>query len=615
MEFEDLITIIDDNVNIQETVDIEFKSAKGGFPGSFWETYSSFANTEGGMIVLGVAEKKGKFYIDGLSIEDTQKYKKDFWDNSHNKNTINECLLTDADVKEVSIDGKWILLFRIRQAERAQRPIHRGLDPYNGTYKRNHEGDYKCDRDEVRRMIADADINRPSDSRILRNFSIDDIDLPSLNQFRRLFAISKPDHPWLALDDIELLRMLGGYRKDRVTKEEGFTLAGLLMFGKTQSINDPECAPHFFPDYRLYSSEKPEGNERWIDRIYPDGTWEGNLFQFYRRVLPKLTSVLPTPFKIDEDTRMDETTAHVAIREALINACIHADYTVNASLVISQYPHHIILSNPGTLLITRWQYYRGGESVCRNASLQKIFTMFGKAEKAGSGAGKILQGWKDNNWKRPYLHIVNKPDKVELHLFLESLLPEAHKNRLHEIFGPDCQKWDSDKYLIMAMACTKEEISNESLQFVLPNHRADITQLLRELKSDGLLQSDGYGRGTRYHIPEHLLKTFNSQSTEANNGRTEANNGSTEANNGSTEANNGGSEDTSRRLSPGERMQSIQEFCNGVYRSTAEIAQHIHLSIDYVQRKFISNMVKDGILILLYPDKGTHPYQKYTTVK
>lgn len=291
---------------------------------------------------------------------------------------------------------------------------------------------------------------------------------------------------------------------------------------------------------------------------------------------------------------MDETTAHVAIREALINLCIHADYTVNASLVISQYPHHIILSNPGTLLITRWQYYRGGESVCRNASLQKMFTMFGKAEKAGSGAGKILQGWKDNNWKRPYLHIINKPDKVELYLFLESLLPEEHKNKLHEIFGPDCQQWDSDKYLIMAMACTKKEISNESLQFILPNHRADITQLLRELKSDGLLQSDGYGRGTRYHIPEHFFKPSNGKCTEAD---------------------NRSAEDSSQRLSPEERMQSIREFCNGVYRSTAEIAQHIHLSVDYVQRKFISNMVKDGILSLLYPDKGTHPFQKYTIVK
>lgn len=68
-----------------ETLEVEFKSARGGFPGSFWESYSAFANTNGGIIVLGVVEKNNRFLFDGLTEETIVRYKKIFWDCAHNK--------------------------------------------------------------------------------------------------------------------------------------------------------------------------------------------------------------------------------------------------------------------------------------------------------------------------------------------------------------------------------------------------------------------------------------------------------------------------------------------------------------------------------------------------
>ena len=62
-----------------ETSEIEFKSARGGLPGSFWESYSAFANTNGGTIVLGVVEKNNRFLFDGLTEETIIRYKKIFW--------------------------------------------------------------------------------------------------------------------------------------------------------------------------------------------------------------------------------------------------------------------------------------------------------------------------------------------------------------------------------------------------------------------------------------------------------------------------------------------------------------------------------------------------------
>ena len=55
--------------------------------------------------------------------------------------------------------------------------------------KRNHEGDYKCTDAEVRRMIADSDESHPRDSRILPNYSMEDIDKETLIQYRQLFPI------------------------------------------------------------------------------------------------------------------------------------------------------------------------------------------------------------------------------------------------------------------------------------------------------------------------------------------------------------------------------------------------------------------------------------------
>ena len=175
------------------------------------------------------------------------------------------------------------------------------------------------------------------------------------------------------------MRKLGGYRKDRETGEEGFTVAGLLMFGKYDSIRDESCVPRFFPDYKEIPLDATE--QRWIDRVYPDGTWEANLFQFYRRVLPKLQEVIPTPFRLENNQRIDETLAHESLREALANLCVHADYSEESSLLIYRYPHYLLFSNPGTMLVTPMQFYYGGESVCRNTHLQTMFMMLGSADK------------------------------------------------------------------------------------------------------------------------------------------------------------------------------------------------------------------------------------------
>lgn len=77
-------------LQLKENSEVEFKSAKGGFPkAEFWRSFSALANTNGGTIVLGVKEKNHEFIPDGLSAEQISKYRKQFWDDAHNKSCIN----------------------------------------------------------------------------------------------------------------------------------------------------------------------------------------------------------------------------------------------------------------------------------------------------------------------------------------------------------------------------------------------------------------------------------------------------------------------------------------------------------------------------------------------
>lgn len=401
----------------RENCEIEFKTAKGGFPAkAFWPTYSSFGNTNGGVVVLGVKEVDGKPVVDSLSEDEAEKLKRDYWSTLNDGQKVN-CILTyEEDVKSYELDGGiWVLVIRIPRAEYYQKPVYLNGNPMQGTYKRRNEGDFHCTEEEVRQMMADANLQRSTaDARILRNFTMDDIDQSSLAKYRKEFKVAKGNHAWTELSDVEFLKRVGGYRVDRVSGEEGFTVAGMLMFGKEESITDGECVPDFFVDYREHLTEI-EG-ERWSDRIYPNGRWNANLYLFFVKVLDRLYDALPNPFRLAADgkIRLEYTTAHIAVREALANCMIHASYTQKGNIVVERWKDRIEVSNPGSMLVSVKQFYIGQQSICRNTCLQKMFVALGIGEKAGSGADTIMKGWRDNNWETPQIQEQYDPDRVSM---------------------------------------------------------------------------------------------------------------------------------------------------------------------------------------------------------
>lgn len=622
-----LYSSINESYLPNEYDEIEYKSAKDGFPKELWKTYSAFANTNTGIIILGVIENKGITSIDGLTDEQIEKYKKQFWDECNNPNTVSRNLLTNNDVRVLEIKGKKLLTFRIPFANRTERPVYLTRNPLGNTYKRNHEGDYRCTDDEVKRMLADSSAELKRDSLILENFSISDFDPVSLKQFRQLFISSKPNHPWHVLDDLELFRKIGSYRTDRKTGKEGITLAGLLMFGKEDSIKEQDALPNYFPDFReeLSNDEKI----RWTDRICPDGTWECNLFQFYLRVWPKLSSTLPKPFRLENDERIDESLTHVALREAFINALVHTDYSLSGNIIIELDTEKFVFSNPGTLLVSFQQYYAGGISECRNPALQQMFMLIGRAEKAGSGVDKIMSGWKESHWRKPFLEIESQPDRIKLTLPMFAVIPEAVLNELNASFD-DVSRLSPDELTALSFCQIEGSISNHRLQYVLNMHSADITNLLKKLCDEEFLVSDNNGRWTIYKLKEKstIIDTkVDSSSEKVDSSPKKVDSSNQVAENQKDKANVkvdtfGVKVDTSieeleyqknARLSKEELEQLIMQVCENNYLKMEEVANQIGKSVDYLKNKIFPKMIKDGKLEKHFPYTHNHPEQGYKT--
>ena len=607
--FDELVPHLFNSIHeIVENDELEFKGAKGGFPGSFWETYSAFANTNGGIIILGIKEKQDGLKSDNLTHEDVDKLQKDLWAGLGNRNTINLNLLNNDDVKPLKVEDSYVLIVMVPRASRDQRPVHVGHDPYSGTYRRGYEGDFKCTRSEVQRMFADADLTRTTDKRILNGFTIDDIDKESLRQYRQLFNIAKPDHVWSTLDDFSFLRQLGAYRKDRRSGEEGFTVAGILMFGKSDAITDDECLPNFFPDYRNETTFND--TDRWLDRIYPDGTWEANLFQFYLRTLPRLQSFLPKPFSIKDNQRIDQSPAHVAIREVFVNLCVHPDYKAEGSLTVIFKNGTYFFSNPGTMLVSQEQFFEGGESICRNPTIQKMFMMLGPAEKAGSGGAKIMDGWRRNNWKAPFIFERTRPDKVEFWLSMQSLIQPEVLDELSKRLGLDAQKLSSQIQTVLALALTEGYVTNERLRYVLRLHKSDITSLLQQMCKEGWLLSDGYGRGTKYHLVNRAV----SDNEVCKNGNVDSLETNVDSSKIIIEESNLSEEARSllkrKRLSQSEMETLICEITLD-WRTIQDLVLILGKDKSYLRNHVLPSLISRGVLEREYASIPNHPNQRY----
>jgi predicted HTH transcriptional regulator len=594
-----------------EGPDLEVKAAQGGLPGDFWETYSAFANTGGGTVLLGVKEDGGRLIPAG--VPNIGRVKKSLLDSLNDRSKVSANVLLGNSVEEVEVEGKRLLRVDVPEAPRNVKPVYINGNVMTGTFKRIGGSDYRCSPDDVRRMMAESLGTR--DDRILSTLSLADLDGGSVAAYRNLFRSANPDHPWLALDDVPFLSQLGAWTIDRESGATGPTLAGVLMFGSQATLL--EVFPRYQVDYRESDDEDPD--VRWTYRHTVDGRWSPNLFEFYQRTVSRLTRDIAIPFRLQGLQRIDDSHVSEALREALVNCLVHADYEAGGGITVVRARRYFRFENPGDVRVGVDQAFVGGVSDCRNPALQRMFRMAGFGEQAGSGIPRILRAWEEQSWRWPDLFEDKERYRTALFLLTESMLPEESIERLRARLGQSTfEGLDKDDVVALVTADIEGQVTKGRLVHLTQRHPTDAAAILRRLAERGLLEA----------LPSRRVYTLPRAGAESSQlsllSSTHLGPSSTHSAGNSTVTGPSGADEGWRLLQqlaePVARRgrqdrqivrEAIIAMCRVRPLRPAELANLLNRSAQALRQQYLNSLLDEGRLRYLYPGEPTHPNQAY----
>ena len=376
---------------------IEAKKATGGLPDSLWETYSAFANTLGGVILLGVEEYPDKS-LHPVDLLDPDWVITDFWETINNPARVSVNILSERDVRIHTIDGKRIVVITVPRAQPSDIPVFINNDPLTGTYLRNGEGDYRCTPDEVFSMLRSY--RKGQDMRLIEELGADVLDPESLRSYRMRMSHARPGHVLGELENDAFLQRVGAVGMGKDGKLHP-TAAGLLMFGYEYEI--VRAFPAYFLDYR--EDEDVQGGCRITSS---SGEWSGNVYDFYFRVQDR--------FLREFGAAGENAPVYRALREALANCLINADYSGRQGLVIHRSAGEITFSNPGRFLIGIERAKTGGISDPLNPALVKLFSFIDIGSRTGSGIPGIFRVWNQRGWRAPVISESFHPERITVTL-------------------------------------------------------------------------------------------------------------------------------------------------------------------------------------------------------
>lgn len=293
---------------------LEFKRCGAQPEADAFETLCAFANRQGGIILLGVLDDGTVRGIPSKSIMSVER---------NIINTLNNPQLFNVppalEMERIDHNGATILKIWV--------PAGPSVYAYrNVIYDRMGDVDRRVRDDAQIALMYMRKQNMYSERRIYRYVGLSDLRGDILDWVREKVSVRRKDHPWLSMDDVELLRSAKLYVRDRQTGEEGFILASVLLLGSDDLISDV-C-----PAYKTDAITRINDIHRYDDRA----TFYTNIIEAYDKVLEFAKRHTPDPFILEDGIVV--SARDIILRELVSNLFIHREYTSPfvAKIVIDQ---------------------------------------------------------------------------------------------------------------------------------------------------------------------------------------------------------------------------------------------------------------------------------------
>jgi ATP-dependent DNA helicase RecG len=326
-----------------ESVNIEFKSCTNKISLSVYDTICSFSNRSGGLIILGVDDDMNLVGINRNQILDL---KKNIINSLCNKELFLPTLRIEPEI--VEFQEKFFIIIDVPVS---QYPVRFK----NHYFDRNGDADQDI-TDNMELVLALFERKNPHlfEDRIVNGLNIEDLDIETFDYCRNVVRSINPLHPWVNMNEIEILESCKLINIDKEGNVSGYKYAALLLFGTEDAIL------RYLPRYKFellyhkisfeqYNLNLPEDITRYSDRR----TLRCNIIMSYIKMLEFLMKYLPDKFYLPSDGTTSRIDLRVQIfREVIGNICAHSDYQPGFGGYLEIFYDRVITRNATRLIPT-----------------------------------------------------------------------------------------------------------------------------------------------------------------------------------------------------------------------------------------------------------------------